>query len=69
MLENIPEIFLSITNKEFRVLVAIENKMKFYEWVPIEEIVNFTRFDLKDVEYILSNLAQNKLIHRNDPDL
>ena len=65
MLENIPETFLSITNKEFRVLVAIENKMKFYEWVPIEEIVNFTTFDLKEVEYLLSNLAQNKLIHRN----
>ncbi|HMB46172.1 MAG TPA: serine/threonine protein kinase, partial [Candidatus Methanoperedens sp.] len=66
MLENIPETFLSITDKEFRILVAIENKMKFYEWVPIEEIVNFTRFDLKEVEYLLSNLAHNKLIHRND---
>lgn len=65
MLENIPETFLSITNKEFRVLVAIENKMKFYEWVPIEEIINFTTFDLKEVEYLLNNLAENKLIHRN----
>jgi RIO kinase 2 len=65
MLENIPETFLSITDKEFRVLVAIENKMKFYEWVPIEEIINFTTFDLKEVEYLLNNLAENKLIHRN----
>jgi len=65
MLENIAEIFRSITNKEFRVLTAIENKMKFYEWVPIEEIVNFTGFELKEVEYILPNLAYNKLIHRN----
>jgi RIO kinase 2 len=65
MLENIPGTFLSITNKEFRVLLAIENKMKFYEWVPLEEIVNFTTFDLKDVEYLLTNLAQNKLIQRN----
>ena len=39
--------------------------MKFYEWVPIEEIVNFTGFELKEVEYILPNLAYNKLIHRN----
>src|SRR5450759_3369080 len=65
MLENIAEIFRSITNKEFRVLTAIENKMKFYEWVPIEEIVNFTGFELKDVEYILPNLAYNKLVQRN----
>ena len=65
MLENIPEIFLSITNKEFRILLAIENKMKFYEWVPLEEIVNFTGYDLKEVEYLLSSLAENKLIQRN----
>jgi RIO kinase 2 len=65
MLENIPEIFRSITNKEFRVLTAIENKMKFYEWVPKEEIVNFTGFDLKELEYLLANLAYNKLIQRN----
>ncbi|MCX9085126.1 MAG: serine/threonine protein kinase [Candidatus Methanoperedens sp.] len=65
MLENIAEIFRSITPKEFRVLTAIENKMKFYEWVPIEEIVNFTGFELKELEYILPNLAYNKLIQRN----
>jgi len=65
MLENIPEIFRSITNKEFSVLTAIENKMKFYEWVPIGEIVNFKGFELKEVEYLLPNLAYNKLIHRN----
>ncbi|MCZ7400600.1 MAG: serine/threonine protein kinase [Candidatus Methanoperedens sp.] len=65
MLENIPEIFRSITDKEFRVLTAIENKMKFYEWVPIEEIVNFTGFELKELEYLFGNLAYNKLIQRN----
>ncbi|MCX9026262.1 MAG: serine/threonine protein kinase, partial [Candidatus Methanoperedens sp.] len=39
--------------------------MKFYEWVPIKEIASFTNFELKEVSYILSNLAVNKLIHRN----
>lgn len=65
MLENIPDTFLKITNKEFRVLLAIENKMKFYEWVPIDELANFTRYDRKEVAFILSNLARNKLIHRD----
>lgn len=65
MLENISETFLSITNKEFRILLAIENKMKFYEWVPIEEITNFTSFEMKEVQYLLTTLAQNKLIQRN----
>ncbi len=67
MLENIPEIFLNTTNREFRVLLAIENKMKFYEWVPLEEISRFTDYSLKDIEYILSSLASKKLIHRNVP--
>ncbi len=67
MLENIPEIFLNTTNREFRVLLAIENKMKFYEWVPLEEISHFTGYSLKDIEYILSTLASKKLIHRNMP--
>ncbi|MGZ6231366.1 MAG: hypothetical protein ACXWMO_11440, partial [Syntrophales bacterium] len=40
MLESIPDIFLNTTNREFRVLLAIENSMKFYEWVPKEEIAN-----------------------------
>ncbi len=65
MLESISNTFLSTTNREFRVLVAIENKMKFYEWVPIEEIASFTNFELKEVNYLLSSLAKNKLVHRN----
>lgn len=65
MLENIPQTFHSITNREFRVLIAIENKMKFYEWVPVEEIANFTAYDIKEVNYLLSQLARNKLVHRN----
>jgi RIO kinase 2 len=67
MLENIPEIFLKTTNKEFRILLAIENKMKFHEWVPLEEISHFTASSLKDIDYILSTLASKKLIHRNLP--
>lgn len=65
MLENIPDTFLQTTNREFRVLLAIENSMKFYEWVPIEEIVNFTHHDIKEIEYLLSNLAKKKLVYRN----
>lgn len=64
MLENIPETFLSTSNREFRVLTAIENKMKFYEWVPIEEIAGFTEFEIKDTERLLFTLARKKLVHR-----
>lgn len=64
MLENIPDTFLNTTNREFRILIAIENKMKFYEWVPVEEIAGFAEYDIKETGYILSTLAEKKLIHR-----
>lgn len=65
MLENISDTFLATTNREFRVLLAIENSMRFYEWVPVEEIANFTHYGIKEIEYLLSNLAKRKLVHRN----
>lgn len=65
MLENIPDTFLNTTNKEFRILIAIENKMKFYEWVPVEEISGFSGYNIKETGHILSTLANKKLIHRN----
>lgn len=65
MLESISDTFLNTANREFRVLLAIESKMKFYEWVPKEEIRVFTGYDLKEIEYILSRLSKNKLIQRN----
>jgi len=64
MLENIPETFLGTTNKEFRVLVCHRDLMKFHEWVPLEEIANFTGFNLKEIEHIFSHLAEKKLIQR-----
>ncbi len=65
MLGSISDTFLSTSDKEFRVLLAIENGMKSHEWVPVEEITGFTKYELKEVNYLLSNLAKNKLIQRN----
>ncbi len=65
MLENIPETFLSTTKREFRILLAIENNMKFYEWVPVKELAGFTGFDIKETGHILTTLAKKKLVHRN----
>lgn len=65
MLENIPDTFLNTTSKEFRVLIAIENNMKFYEWVPIDEISGFTKYNIKETGHILFTLAKKKLIQRN----
>ncbi|HEY9246588.1 MAG TPA: RIO1 family regulatory kinase/ATPase [Candidatus Methanoperedens sp.] len=62
---NISETFLETTFREFRVLLAIENKMKSYEWVPAGEICNFTDYGTKETEYILFRLAKNKLVQRN----
>ncbi len=65
MPESISDVFLNIKNREFRVLVAIENKMSSFQWVPVEEIASFTKYNLGEVSFILSNLAHKKLIQRN----
>lgn len=65
MPESIPDIFLKTTNKEFRVILAIENNMKFYEWVPVEEIVHFTGYEIKEANFILAGLAKKDLVKRN----
>lgn len=65
MPESIPDRFRKLTNKEFRVLLAIENKMRFYEWVPVEELIRFTGYSPKDVAFILSNLTKKELVQRN----
>ncbi|MBE0520836.1 MAG: serine/threonine protein kinase [Candidatus Methanoperedenaceae archaeon] len=64
MPESIPDLFLNIKNREFRVLVAIENKMSSFQWVPVEEIAGFTKYNPGEVSFILSNLAHKKLIQR-----
>lgn len=66
MPESVSDIFLNINNREFRVLVAIENKMRSFQWVPIEEIASFTRYNLGEVSFILSNLAYKKLVLRTN---
>ncbi len=57
-------LFRRLTSKEFHVLHAIENKMRFYEWVPVEELIRFTGYPPKKVAYILSNLAKKELVQR-----
>ncbi len=65
MPESISAIFLRTTNREFRVLLAIEAQMRFHEWVPVEEIASFTHYGIKEVSHILSGLARKKLVHRS----
>lgn len=65
MPESISDTFLSTTNREFRVLLAIEAQMRFHEWVPVEEIASFTHYDIKEASYILSSLARKKLTQRS----
>jgi len=65
MPESISDTFLSTTNREFRILLAIEARMRFHEWAPVDEIASFAHYDIKEVSYILSNLARKKLVHRS----
>ncbi|MDF1531165.1 MAG: serine/threonine-protein kinase RIO2 [ANME-2 cluster archaeon] len=64
MLEDISALFRSLEAREFRVLTGIEVGMKYYEWVPLDEISKFSRFDMSELHYILKNLGHRGLLRR-----
>lgn len=61
---NKAEVYRGLRDDDFRVLMGIETGMRFYEWVPLEELPKFTRVPKDKVQYILGRLARLKLIQR-----
>ncbi len=64
MLEDISAVFKSLHSKDFRVLTGIEVGMKHYEWVPVPEILKYTRFTEKELQYLLKKLGTRGLLKR-----
>lgn len=57
-------MYRELEDVEFRVLTGIERGMRYYEWVPIEELPKFARLPREEVEYRLGRLAEYNLIKR-----
>ncbi|WP_292378807.1 serine/threonine-protein kinase RIO2 [Methanosarcina sp. UBA289] len=64
MIDEALRVFKDLDSKDFRILTGIENGMKHFEWVPIEELNKYTRLPFEKLEYRLKKLVRNKLVVR-----
>lgn len=65
MIDEALRVFKELDSKDFRILTGIENGMKHFEWVPMEELNKYTRLPFEKLEYRLKKLVRNKLVVRN----
>lgn len=64
MIDEALRVFNELDSRDFRILIGIETGMKYFEWVPIEEINKYTRIPFEKLEYKLKKLVRNKLVVR-----
>jgi RIO kinase 2 len=57
-------VFRTLENQDFRVLQVIETAMSQHKFVPKEQIAKFTKFNLEETEFKLSNLRKLRLIRQ-----
>ncbi len=68
MLDDVLRVFKLLDNKDFRILMGIEIGMKYHEWVPVDELLKYTRLSYEKLTYRLSNLIRcNMVIGTNAP--
>jgi RIO kinase 2 len=58
-------VFLKLKNEDFRVLQAIETAMSEHEFVPKEQIAQFTKLDLaRDTDFRINRLSKLGLVYQ-----
>lgn len=62
MIDDVIKIFKKLESKDIRILTSIELGMKTFQWVPVEEIMKYTRMDYDRLNYRLVKLAKQKLV-------
>ncbi len=62
MIDDVIKKFKDISSKDLRIITGIEIGMKHYEWVPIEELIKFTKFPYSMLEYRLRELVKDNLV-------
>lgn len=62
MIDDVIKQFKELDNKDLRILQGIEMGMKHYEWVPVEELMKFTRLPFAALEYKLRQLMRKKMV-------
>jgi RIO kinase 2 len=62
MIDDVVKLFNKMDSKDLRILTGIELSMKHFEWVPVEELLKFTRLPYSSLEYKLKLLIRNNMI-------
>ncbi|WP_407356849.1 serine/threonine-protein kinase RIO2 [Methanolobus sp. WCC5] len=68
MIDDVVKLFRELDSKDLRILTGIEIGMKHFEWVPVEELLKYTRLPYSSLEYKLRLLIKkNMVIGTNQP--
>ncbi|WP_406661135.1 RIO1 family regulatory kinase/ATPase [Methanolobus sp. ZRKC3] len=62
MIDDVIKKFKDLDNKELRIITGIEIGMKHYEWVPIEELIKFSKLPYGTLDYKLRELIKKKMV-------
>ncbi|MGZ4848550.1 MAG: serine/threonine-protein kinase RIO2 [Halobacteriota archaeon] len=64
MLQDIAREFKELERYDFRVLQAVETGMRFFDWVPVDDLPIYARLPRDEVEYRITRLSKYKLVER-----
>ncbi|MDP2217960.1 MAG: RIO1 family regulatory kinase/ATPase [Methanolobus sp.] len=62
MIDDVIKVFKELDSKDLRILQGIEIGMKHYEWVPMDEVIKFTRLPFSMLEYRIRQLMRKKMV-------
>ncbi|MBC7085929.1 MAG: serine/threonine protein kinase [Methanomethylovorans sp.] len=62
MINEVIKAFKQLDNKDIRILTGIEIGMKNFEWVPVEDIMKYTRIPYDHLSFRFKKLSKLKLL-------
>lgn len=62
MIDDVLRIFKKLDAKDFRILTGIEIGMKYHEWVPLEELLKYTKLPYENLQYRIEKLIKNNMV-------
>ncbi|MGZ4908192.1 MAG: serine/threonine-protein kinase RIO2, partial [Halobacteriota archaeon] len=65
MLQDIAREFKTLERYDFRVLHGVETGMRFFDWVPVDDLPSYSRLAKPEVDYRIKRLSRLKLVQRN----
>lgn len=62
MIDDVIKVFKQLDNKDIRILTGIEIGMKNSEWVPVENVMKYTRMTYDNLSFKLKKLGKLNLL-------